>query len=309
MNTMENERLLLQLQGELTGDRQQDRALLLQWADRYKGNTQAGPLLRQIGRMLFRLDEETTAAMTQEFLDEALARSDQAFAAAMELMEAERYDAAAEVLASAAEKMNELALPADFVWMDFHSFLDGLLFEDYFSEEINGREVRRHPLRPARLLRTYGEVLTQLERYPEAALILEGLIALDPVCPEDLCALANAYLYLDRTQDAWEALCWALLCASTREEAALCYLLLSLCRSQEEDWENAAVLAQKSLRVYRTREAEELLAHIEELAGQPAEYTDEDINRRCRELDVPTGRSKAVEENLAFLEKFSAEEE
>ncbi len=215
MNTQEYARLLAQLHHELTGDRAHDRAVLLDWAERYRGDEEAGPLLRQIGRMLFHLDEETVAPLTQEFLDEALARSDQAHAEAVELMKADRYKAAAEVLASAVEELDGVALPPDFVWMDFNSFLDGLLYEDYFSEEINGREVRRHPLRPARLLRTYGEVLIQLDRYHEAAMVLEGLTALDPVCPETLCGLANAYLYLDRTQDAWETLWWALLCACT----------------------------------------------------------------------------------------------
>ncbi len=305
MNTVEYERLLLQLHGELTGEAQQDRAVLLQWADRYKGNTEAGPLLREIGRMLFVLDEETIAPLTQDFLDEALTRSDQIHAEAAKLMQEERYEAAAEILGAAVEEMTDVALPSDSVWMDFHSFLDGLLFEDYFSEEIDGREVRRHPLRPARLLRTYGEVLSQLNRYHEATMILERLTSLDPVCSEDLCALADAYLCTDRTEDAWDTACWALLCASTHEEAARCYLLLALCRGEEEDWENAAVLLQKSLRVQPTSEAEAVLADIESQAGRSFDFTNDDINRRCEAMDVPTGRSEAVEQNLAFLEQFN----
>ena len=304
MNTVEYERLLLQLQGELTGKPQQDRVILLQWADRYKGNTEAGPLLREIGRTLFALDEETVAPLTREYLDEALARSDQVHAEAVKLMQEERYEAAAELLAAAAEEMTDAALPSDSVWMDFHSFLDGLLFEDYFSEEIDGREVRRHPLRPARLLRTYGEVLSELERHHEAAMILERLTALDPVCPEYLCALADAYLCTDRAESAWETACWALLCASTHEEAAQCYLLLALCRGEEEDWENAAVLLKKSLRVYPTEDGEEILADIEAQAGQRFEFTDEEINRRCEAMEVPIGRSETVEQNLAFLEQI-----
>ncbi len=305
MNTVEYERLLLQLHGELTGEAQQDRAVLLQWADRYKGNTEAGPLLREIGRMLFVLDEETIAPLTQDFLDEALTRSDQIHAEAAKLMQEERYEAAAEILGAAVEEMTDVALPSDSVWMDFHSFLDGLLFEDYFSEEIDGREVRRHPLRPARLLRTCGDALVFLERYDEAVPVLERLTGLDPVCAEDLCTLADAYLCADRAEDAWDTAGWALFCASTNEEAAQCYLLLALCRSETEDWENAAVLLRKSLLVSPSEEAEAVLAELEAQTGIKADFTKEEIDRRCEAMEVPTGRSEAVELNLAFLEQFN----
>ena len=305
MNTNDLNRLSAQLREELTGERSHDRELLLSWAERFRGDETAAPLLREIGLLLFNLDEEDTVPLTQGFLDEAVARMEQALSKAQDLMAAGKPEDAAEVLAPAAEDLEDFSLSEDFVWMDFHSFLDGLLFEDYFSEEIDGREVRRHPLRPAVLLRTYAEALIWLERYDEAVPVLERLTALDPVCSEDLCALADVYLCSDQAEDAWDTAGWALLCASTHEEAARCYLLLALCRSEAVDWENAAVLLQKSLLAQPSEDAEAMLSEIQRLAGQDFAFTAEEVNRRCEALEVPIGRSEAVELNLAFLEQFN----
>ena len=255
--------------------------------------------------MLFRLDEEDTVPLTQGFLDEAVARMEQTLSEAQDLMAAGKPEEAVEVLVPAAEDLEDFPLSEDSVWTDFHSFLDGLLFEDYFSEEIDGREVRRHPLRPAELLRTYAEDLVWLERYEEAVPILERLTALDPVCAEDLCALTDVYLCSDRAEDAWDTAVWALLCASTHEEAARCYLLLAVCRGEAEDWEDAAVLLTKSLLVQDTEEAAAMLTEVRRAAGQVFAFTAEEVNRRCEALEVPIGRSEAVELNLAFLEQFN----
>ena len=305
MNSNDLNRLSAQLRDELTGDRGHDRKLLLSWAERFRGDETAGPILREIGLLLYHLDEEDTVPLTHGFLDEAVARMEQALSKAQELMAAGKPEEAIEVLAPAAADLEDFPLSEDFVWMDFHSFLDGLLFEDYFSEEIAGREIRRHPLRPAELLRTYAETLVWLERYEEAVPILERLTALDPVCAEDLCALADACLCSDRAEDAWDAASWALLCASNHEKAARCYLLLALCRGEAEDWENAAVLLTKSLLVQPSEEADAMLSEVRKVAGHEYAFTAEEVNRRCEAMEVPTGRSEAVELNLAFLEQLN----
>ena len=305
MNTNDLNRLSAQLQNELTGERDHDRELLLSWAERFRGDETAGPILREIGLLLYHLDEEETVPLAQGFLDDVLARTEQALSEAQELMAAGKPEKAIEVLAPAAEYLEDFPLSEDFVWMDFHSFLDGLLFEDYFSEEIDGREVRRHPLRPAELLRTYAEDLVWLERYEEAVPILERLTSLDPVCAEDLCALADVYLCAGRAEDAWDTAGWALLCASTHEEAARCYLLLAACRGEAEDWESAAILLTKSLLVQPSEEAEAMLTEIRRVAGQEFVFSAEEVNRRCEAMEVPTGRSEAVELNLTFLKQFN----
>lgn len=309
MNREEYTRLAEQLRSELTGEQDRDRATLMEWAERYRGSEEAGPLLHEIGLLLFHLDEEVTAPLTEGFLDELLEQTEAALARAEAEMEVGRYEQAAAILAPAAKEIDGFPLRDDTVWTDYHSFLDGLLYEDYFSEEIDGREVRRHPLRPARLLQTYGEALMQLEQFDKAVQILEGLVALDPVCPERLCMLAEAYLTVGQTQDAWDSLCWALLCASEPEEAARCYLLLAACLIRDGNPADAVVLLQKSLRVGPSPEAEEALAELAKQMGTIPAHSADELNRRCGELDVPTGRSEIVEQNLAFLQAVLKEEE
>lgn len=305
MNTEEMKRLSEQLQGELTGEPDRDRELLLTWAERFRGDDTAQPLLREIGRLLFRLDEETTLPLTEQVMDEVLQRGEVALAQAEERLAEGEFAQAEAILAPVLEEIDSVFLPEDAVWMDFNSFLDGLLYQDLFREEIGDREVRRHPLHPAGLLYTCAMAQLEQGKIGQARETLERLLRLDPVCPEYLCALANTCLSENALEDSWEALRWALLCASTREEAACCYNLLALCCAAEGKRSDAALLLQKSLRVLPLPEVEEALTQLAEQAEAGKDLSDEEINRRCQALDIPTGRSEVVEKNLDFLSSLS----
>ncbi len=301
MKTAELNRLTEQLRSQLTGDRDLDRSVLLEWADRYRGQEEAGPLLREIGLLLFQLDQKDIEPLTQQIVDQMIQQGEQAFTQATERIAAGDFAEALNILTPVLEEIDDYPLSEDCLWMDFNSFLDGLLYEDFFREEIGEREVMRHPLHPASVLYAHATSLFGLERFDEAREDLERLVSLDPVCPEYLCALADAYLHTGSIPDAWDALNWALVCASTQEEAAYSYYLLAQCCIAQESWNDASILLRKSLRVHPSPEAEETLAQLTQQTGTTAESTDEAVNHRCQELEIPTGRSEVVEQNMEFL--------
>ena len=254
------------------------------------------------------MEQQSDFNRIPEEADAARQRLDLARETAEAHLEAGRFAAALEALAPALEELDRFTLPEDAVWMDFSSYFDGLLFEDCFSDEINGREVRRHPLHPARALRLCAEALLRLERYEEAAGALELLTDLDPVCAADLCALANAQIRAGNSEEARDTLDWALRCASTVREAARCYLLLGYSMVQDGEWDDAGILFQKSMKTEPTPEAEAALGQLAVLTDSTDSLSDEVVDRRLSELEIPTGPSEAVVENLRFLKWYQEQD-
>ena len=131
-------------------------------------------------------------------------------------------------LASILEILKDFPLPDSCVWMDFNSLLDGMVFQDYYQEEIAGREIMRHPLHPASSLYRYGHLLKGMGLYEEALEPLSMLVALDPVCPEYMMELCEVYKQTGNLQDAYDGALWTLGCASTPEQMAAIERALAL---------------------------------------------------------------------------------
>lgn len=295
--------LKAQLHSELGGTPEEDRAVLEEWAERYRGKAEFELLLKEIGRLLFEINAEPNSLLAQRVLSGALAAAEQAFSAAEELIRQGQYDAAAQKLAPVTDNIIEFSPAGDCIWMDFHSMLDGLLYQDYFSEEISGREIKRHPMRPGKYLYTYGSLLIEAGRAGEAAEPLERLVSLDPVCPQYLFELGEAYKRTGRLQEAFDASAWALSCASNGAELARCCRNMAFCLSETAQYEEAALLCQLSLRFQPSPSAEAELAWIAQKTGTPPQiYTDRELAAQCEQRGYPMGLSETVMKNQKLLD-------
>jgi len=306
----EMQKRLQELNGELNGNSEHDRAILMKWAERLEGKTENAALLREIGRLLFRIDGAEAEQLTQQFIDQKLRAQDDALAEARRRMRLGKTEEALQLLQPLVREIGDAPLPDDCLWMDFHSYLDGLLFQDYFADEIEKRELRRHPLRPGKLLYTYACLLIERGLPDEALETLQKLIGLDPVCPEYLFELGEAYKRVGAFEEAYQTALWALECASTDAQAARCCRDLGYCLAETGAFEDASAIYQLSIRFQPSAQAEAELRWIGEQNGAPpVRYGDTELLQRCGRLGVPTGLSETVKRNLALLDSLFGQKE
>lgn len=303
MNEDELNEIMKKIESEMTGDPERDADILNEWGERYRGQPGSEPLLSEIGHRIFRLVMEEDPELPQQIFDDMVETADEDFEEACRLIEAQQYEDALSKLLVLASLVKAYPLSDDSVWTDFNSYLDSLVFQDYFAEEIGEREVARHPMHPAHMLYTLGSLLIEMDRPEEAKEPLQMLLTLDPVCPKYLFELGEAYKRTGAYQEACNNAMWALQCASTRAELARAYRDLAYCFSESGAYEDAVMLNLLSLQYQSSCHAEAELAWIRRNTGISVDgYSYETIANRCRELDIPVGISETVQRNIDFLQ-------
>lgn len=303
-NEKQNE-LISQLENELTGDPELDGNILMEWAEKYRTMQDAEILNRYISRKMVDLLIEEDGDLPEQIISDILADANDIYDEACSLIGQEKYEEAVEKLAPLVQLADEFSLPPDTIWMDFNSYLDSLLYMDYFDDFINDREIGRHPLHPGRILYTYGSLLIELGRPEDALEPLQMLVSYDPVCPKYLAELCEACKRTGNIQDAASNALWALSCASTNQELARAYRDLAYCLGETGAYEDALMINMLSLQYHKTRHAEAEIAWIQKKAGlSPAAYDEETIRKRCEELGIPIGISETVKLNQAFLDSL-----
>ncbi len=302
MDKKQFEDLISQLDSELNGDADHDIDVLNSWGEKYRGEPDSEPLMREISRRLFSFLEEEDSELPGQIITDMIDGVDAEYDEACDLIREQHYEEALKKLLPMVEKIRDFPLPQDTVWMDFASYIDALVFQDYFSEMINDREIGRHPLRPGRILYTLGNLLIEMERAEDAIEPLQMLTEFDPVCPLYLFELGEAYKRTGRIREAGNTALNAIACASNKAELARSYRDLAYCMAESNDFEDAAVFYLLSLRYETSRSAQAELAWIRKKAGvSPEKFTDEYISDRCAEMDITIGISEVVRDNLNLL--------
>lgn len=295
-------KLIEQIESELNGDPEHDADVLDEWAQRYRSDPDAGRLMEAIAHRLVEIIMEEEGDLPQQIFDDMVETADDDFHDALDLIEEKQYEEALNKLLVLTEVIRHYPLPEGTVWKDFSSYLESLVYQDYYSEEIGGREVGRHPMHPAPILYTCGSLLIEMEHAEEARDVLELLCDLDPVSPKYLFELSEAYKRTGQLQDAYDTSLWALKCATDRSELSRGYRDLAYCLTEVKQFEDAVMLYLLSQRYQATRQAEAEIIWIKKNTGLTVDgYNEQAITERCKELNIPVGISETVRMNMDFL--------
>jgi tetratricopeptide (TPR) repeat protein len=225
---------------------------------------------------------------------------------ACEMAADNHFEEALNLLEPLIQAIPDFSLPTDTVWMDFNSYLDSLVYQDYYANQIGDRQIGRHPMKPARILFLYGGLLIELGQAEEAILPLRMLVSFDPVCPKYLFELGEAYKRTRQIREAYDNALWAVSCASNPSELARCYRDLGYSLSEQSAFEDAMMLNLLSLHFEPSRHAETEIAWIREKTGiSPDGFDLETIMNRCEELEIPVGISSTVINNIEFLKSLN----
>ena len=306
MEDAEIRKIMDQINSELNGDPDHDIEVLNNWGERYRNEPDAEQLMDQISHRLVELIMEEEGDLPQEIFENMLSTADEDYEQACLLIEHHKYEEALGKLLVLTELIRAYPLPDDAVWMDFNSYLDSLVYQDYYSEFNGDKEIRRHPMRPARILFTCGSLLIEMGRSEEALDPLKMLVSFDPVCPKYLFELGEAYKRMGELRDALENAVWALSCASTNDELARCYRDIGYCLSENGEYEDAMMFYMLSLHYKPSKQADMEIAWIQKKTGiKPNLFDIQKIMERCKELDIPVGVSETVQSNIDFLKLIS----
>lgn len=301
MNGTEIQEILKKIETELNGDPAHDSDVLHLWTDRYRNEPGAEGLLKELSRRISMLSEEDETDLTEAIFRNTAVTAEEDYEEALRLIRQGLYEKALSKLLPLAKVIEDYPLPEDTLWMDFASYLDSLVFQDLFSEEIGEQEVGRHPMHPGHILFTAGSLLIEMNRPKEALEILQQLYAFDPVCPKYIFELGEAMKRSGMLKEALGNAVWGLKCAANREDLARCYRDMGYCLSELEEYEDAAMLYQLSLRYQPSRNAENEIEWLRQTAGITPDPDEEAITARCKALGIPLELNETVVKNIEFL--------
>ena len=302
MDQNEFEKLIKQMESELNNDPEHDADVMHEWAERYRGVPDAEPFFNEVSRRLISLIIEEEGDLPEEIFSDMVETADEDFEEACRLIKEKQYEDALHKLLVLTAVIRAYPLPEGTDWMDFNSYLDSLVYQDLYNDEIGEKEIGRHPMHPAKILYTCGSLLIEMDRAEEALEPLEMLVSFDPVCPKYLFELGEAYKRTGQLKDAFENALWGLTCAQNRADLARCYRDMAYCLAENSEYEDAVMFNLLSLHFQSTRQAEAEIAWIRKKAGvDPAGFSTEKIMQRCNELGIPVGISETVQQNIDFM--------
>ncbi len=301
-------KIIAEIESRLTGDPEKDADIWNEWGEKYRGDPDAEPLMTEISHRIFALFMEEEGDLPQEIFNNLVETAEEDYAEACRLIERHEYDEALGKLLVLTSVIRAYPLSDEMIWMDFNSYLDSLVYQDYFEDTIGDKEIGRHPMHPGRILFTTGSLLIEMGRAEEALEPLEMLVSLDPVCPTYLFELGEAYKRTGRIEEAAQNAVWSLSCASTNRELARAYRDLAYCMTEIGAYEDALMLYHLSLRYLASHHAQVEIAWIQKkIHVSPVRLQESEILKRCEELGIPVGMSETVENNLNLLEMMSGD--
>ncbi len=300
------EAAIAEIRAGLKGDKEKDAAFLMEQMERYRDHPLAAEILRETGRMLAGYLPEASMERLEQLLEREGERMEEAMDRALDCVRREEYGEAREILEPMAKTAYEGVLYRDDSVSEYRYFDEP--FEEILYE--NGKEGNR-TLRPMhaeyhRVLATYGSLLIELGRIPEARKMLKRALHWNPCCFPAASEYIETFRITGEMDSFFDLTREAFRIAFKGTYVARCYRNLGYWFSEQRKFAEAAACCFVSLAYEPDAEqAEQELLYIRQETGEEPEPPEpEEFERICGEWDIPFG----ADDNVLFLADAYAED-
>ena len=185
------EEIMNEITGGLTGDADQDVAYLQEQMARYSGHEMGKEVSRACGRMMFEIIPDENKDEFSRAVGNSQKAMNTAFSEAKYRIYKKDYDKALDILEAIITNIESSDMYDNDSLSEYYTFSDS--FEKVLYEINSGtkKEVHEVPVPFSEIYRTYGSLLTELERYEEAQAAMEKARRWNPTNAKIAFAYAN----------------------------------------------------------------------------------------------------------------------
>ena len=170
--------LMAQIRSEMTGDLKKDMQHLSDIADDLRREPNAEELLAAVSDYAFKLMPDQTRDQLREMTFVGDRRMDQAFEAALKLVDAQKYTEAETILRAISAKIEKYFENQDPKFFSFRNPFEYHMYRQFYPDDT---VFERAPFDFAHYLQLYGYVLIEANKYREAELVLDRSVKFNPV--------------------------------------------------------------------------------------------------------------------------------
>ena len=180
-----------EITGGLTGDADQDVAYLQEQMARYSGHEMGKEVSRACGRMMFEIIPDENKDEFSRAVGNSQKAMNTAFSEAKYRIYKKDYDKALDILEAIITNIESSDMYDNDSLSEYYTFSDS--FEKVLYEINSGtkKEVHEVPVPFSEIYRTYGSLLSELERYEEAQAAMEKARRWNPTNAKIAFAYAN----------------------------------------------------------------------------------------------------------------------
>ena len=185
------EEIMNEITGGLTGDADQDVAYLQEQMARYSGHEMGKEVSRACGRMMFEIIPDENKDEFSRAVGNSQKAMNTAFSEAKYRIYKKDYDKALDILEAIITNIESSDMYDNDSLSEYYTFSDS--FEKVLYEINSGtkKEVHEVPVPFSEIYRTYGSLLSELERYEEAQAAMEKARRWNPTNAKIAFAYAN----------------------------------------------------------------------------------------------------------------------
>lgn len=237
--------LMAQVRSEMTGDLKKDMQHLSDIADDLRKEPNADELVAAVAEYAFELMPEGTREKMQDMTFVGDRRMDQAFAAALKLVNAKQYADAEIILAAISDKIAAYYEGDDVKYFSFRNPFEYHMYRQFYPVD---KVFERAPFDFAQYLELYGYVLLENGKTRAAEPVLDRAVKFNPVSADVRFERAELYKFTDNMPKLLDECRETLMVCTTPDRIARALTNTGFYCYKMNDFFNAAVFYFESIR-------------------------------------------------------------